>query len=42
LPAHSGRLRPGDVADFVIWDGDPVDPGHRPSMVIAQGQRVGK
>lgn len=42
LPVGSGRLSSGDAADFVIWDGDPVDPAVRPTAVIAQGQRVGK
>ncbi len=42
LPADSGRLASGDVADFVIWDGDPLDPGSRPNSVISQGHRVGK
>ena len=35
-----GRLAPGDPADFVIWDGDPVDLTRRPVAVVAQGQRV--
>jgi imidazolonepropionase-like amidohydrolase len=42
LSAGSGRLASGDSADFVIWDGDPLDPGSRPSVVVSQGQRVGK
>ena len=40
LPASCGRLTPGDAADFVIWEGDPIDPGNRPVAVVAQGQRV--
>jgi imidazolonepropionase-like amidohydrolase len=42
LPAGTGRLSPGDAADFVVWDGDPLDPGSRPRGVFSQGQRVGK
>jgi imidazolonepropionase-like amidohydrolase len=40
LPAACGRLAPGEAADFVVWEGDPVDPGCRPAAVVAQGQRV--
>jgi imidazolonepropionase-like amidohydrolase len=38
LPASTGRLLPGDAADFVIWTGDPLDTTSRPAAVIAQGQ----
>jgi imidazolonepropionase-like amidohydrolase len=40
LPAGVGRLSPGDVADFVVWDGCPLDLGSRPFAVVAGGQRV--
>jgi imidazolonepropionase-like amidohydrolase len=42
LPQGTGRLSAGDGADFVIWDGDPLDPGARPVAVIVHGQRVGR
>ena len=40
LPAGAGRLSPGDAADFVVWDGCPLDVGSRPLAVVADGQRV--
>jgi imidazolonepropionase-like amidohydrolase len=42
LPASVGRLSVGDPADFVVWDGDVVNPGSRPLAVVSQGQRVGR
>src|SRR5262249_1501842 len=42
LPEAAGRLQPGDAADFVVWDGDPVDSASRPAAVVAAGQRVAK
>jgi imidazolonepropionase-like amidohydrolase len=42
LPAGTGRLSAGDGADFVVWDGDPLDPGARPVTVVVHGQRVGR
>lgn len=38
----NGRLASDDAADFVVWDGDPIDPGSRPSCVVSHGQRIGK
>jgi imidazolonepropionase-like amidohydrolase len=40
LPAGAGRLSPGDAADFVVWDGCPLDVGSRPLAVVADGQRL--
>src|SRR5262249_37928228 len=34
LPIDCGRLSTGDAADFVIWEGDPLDPAVRPHAVI--------
>jgi imidazolonepropionase-like amidohydrolase len=42
LPAGTGRLSAGDGADFVVWDGDPLDTGARPVAVVIRGQRVGR
>ncbi len=42
LPAGTGRLSAGDAADFVVWDGDPLDAGARPVAVMVHGQRVGR
>jgi len=40
LPASTGRLLPGDSADFIVWTGDPLDTTSRPAAVIGQGQRL--
>jgi imidazolonepropionase-like amidohydrolase len=40
LPSGTARLAPGDTADVIVWDGDPLDPGSRAVAVIAAGQRV--
>jgi imidazolonepropionase-like amidohydrolase len=40
LPPSVGRLAPGDPADFVVWDGCPLDLGSRPLAVVANGQRT--
>lgn len=42
LPSGVGRLSPGDAADFVVWDGDLLDPGSKPAAVVIQGHRIGK
>jgi hypothetical protein len=42
LPPETGRLAPGDAADFVVWDGDPLDPTARAVAVVVKGQRVAK
>jgi imidazolonepropionase-like amidohydrolase len=42
LTAGTGRLSLGDRADFVIWDGDPLDPAARPAAVVIRGQRAGR
>jgi imidazolonepropionase-like amidohydrolase len=40
LPPKTGQLAVGESADFVIWDGDPIDTASRAVAVVAQGQRV--
>ena len=40
LPGGAGRLAAGDAADFVIWNGDPLDIGNRPTAIAVQGQRI--
>ena len=40
LPTGTGRLLPGDAADFVIWTGDPLDTTERPTAVVVQGQKL--
>jgi imidazolonepropionase-like amidohydrolase len=40
LPAKTGQLTPGESADLVVWDGDPIDTASKPVAVVAQGQRV--
>jgi imidazolonepropionase-like amidohydrolase len=42
LTAGTGRLSLGDRADFVIWDGDPLNPAARPVAVVFRGQRAGR
>ena len=42
LPSDVGRLSLGGRADFVIWDGDPLDPAAKPVAVVVRGQRVGR
>jgi imidazolonepropionase-like amidohydrolase len=42
LPADTGRLALGDRADFVVWDGDPLDPAAKPVAVVVRGQRIGR
>ena len=36
----TGSLEPGRVADLVIWDGDPLEPGSAPAHVIAGGRQL--
>ena len=40
LPPNTGKLAAGDSADFVVWDGDPIDAASRALAIVAQGQRV--
>jgi imidazolonepropionase-like amidohydrolase len=40
LPANTAKLGTGESADFVVWDGDPIDLASRAVAVIAQGQHV--
>jgi imidazolonepropionase-like amidohydrolase len=39
LAADTGRLAPGASADFVVWDGDPLDLASTPVAVVLDGQR---
>ncbi len=38
--AQIGRLRPGMLADFVLWSGDPMDPASKALRVFVGGQEV--
>jgi len=38
LSGRAGRLAPGMSADFVIWSGDPSDPGSRVEQVYIGGE----
>jgi imidazolonepropionase-like amidohydrolase len=40
LPANTAKLGTGESADFVVWDGDPIDLASRAVAVVAQGQQV--
>jgi imidazolonepropionase-like amidohydrolase len=40
LPANTAKLGTGESADFVVWDGDPIDLASRAVAVVAQGQHV--
>ncbi len=40
LPPSTGRLLPGDAANFVVWTGDPLDTACRPAAVVVRGQRI--
>ena len=33
----TGRLRPGLLADFVVWSGDPLDPASQVAKVYVDG-----
>jgi imidazolonepropionase-like amidohydrolase len=36
--AAAGRLAPGQAADVVVWDGDPLEPSTNATAVIVDGQ----
>ena len=38
--ARSAPTQTGDTADFVIWNGDPLDTTSRPSWSRSAGERV--
>ncbi len=40
LESQVGSLKPGCIADVVIWDGDPLQLLGAPSLVLASGQVV--
>jgi imidazolonepropionase-like amidohydrolase len=37
---HYGTLAPGQDADVVLWDGDPLEPTSAPALVLVRGQQV--
>lgn len=37
---HRGVLAPGEWADFVLWDGDPLEPSSAPLAVLHHGQEI--
>lgn len=42
LAASAVSFAPGGLADCIVWNGDPVDPGARPLAVLVGGQRQEK
>jgi imidazolonepropionase-like amidohydrolase len=40
ITAHYGTLQPGEDADLVIWDGDPLEPMSAPALVLIRGRQV--
>jgi imidazolonepropionase-like amidohydrolase len=40
IAEHYGTLAPGQDADVVLWDGDPLEPTSAPALVLVQGQEV--
>jgi len=37
-----GRLAAGEVADLVLWDGDPLEPASAPQAVFIEGREVSR
>jgi N-acetylglucosamine-6-phosphate deacetylase len=40
IDARVGSLEPGNDADLVVLDGDPLDPRTRIEQVFVEGERV--
>lgn len=39
-PAPAGTLTAGGEADFVVWDGDPLDPASAPVAIFLGGREI--
>jgi imidazolonepropionase-like amidohydrolase len=40
IDRRAGTLAPGSDADLVVWDGDPLEPGTAPTLVMVAGREI--